>query len=80
MLSRLPIRVPLAGAMALMLTAALAGCGQKGPLYIPDTAAAAQRATLPQTVIGGSGSPAAARSGTPPSPPPAAPPMLPDIQ
>lgn len=32
----------------------LAGCGQKGDLYIPDTPPAAQRATLPQTIFGGS--------------------------
>ena len=38
--------------MALLL--AVAGCGQKGALYIPQTPVAAQRATLPQTVFGGS--------------------------
>ncbi|MBV7428514.1 lipoprotein [Acidovorax sp. sif1233] len=31
-------------------TAALAGCGQRGPLYLPSSPAAAQRATLPQTL------------------------------
>ncbi|MEJ6021849.1 LPS translocon maturation chaperone LptM [Ramlibacter sp. PS4R-6] len=30
--------------------AALAGCGQKGPLYLPTGDAAAARATLPQTL------------------------------
>jgi predicted small lipoprotein YifL len=35
--------VPLAAAM-------LSGCGQKGPLYLPTEPAAAQRATLPQTL------------------------------
>jgi predicted small lipoprotein YifL len=43
----------LAGVVAL---AAVAGCGQKGPLYLPTEPAAAQRATLPQTLnpMGGS--------------------------
>jgi predicted small lipoprotein YifL len=37
----------LAGLLAL-----LAGCGQKGPLYLPtDDPTAAQRATLPQTLL-----------------------------
>ncbi|WP_092940565.1 LPS translocon maturation chaperone LptM [Paracidovorax wautersii] len=31
--------------------AAIAGCGQRGPLYLPTEPAAAQRATLPQTVL-----------------------------
>ena len=31
-------------------TAALAACGQRGPLYLPTDAAAKNRATLPQTV------------------------------
>ncbi|WP_081474608.1 MULTISPECIES: LPS translocon maturation chaperone LptM [Acidovorax] len=30
--------------------AALAGCGQRGPLHLPSGPAAAQRATLPQTL------------------------------
>jgi predicted small lipoprotein YifL len=30
--------------------ALLAGCGQKGPLYLPSGEAAASRATLPQTL------------------------------
>ena len=40
-------------AMAVLAAAALGACGQKGPLFIPSTPAAAQRATLPQTVFGG---------------------------
>lgn len=31
--------------------AALAACGQSGALYLPTEPAAAQRATLPQTLI-----------------------------
>ncbi|MBD9531790.1 MULTISPECIES: LPS translocon maturation chaperone LptM [Comamonas] len=31
-------------------TAALWGCGQRGPLYLPTDPAAAQRATLPETL------------------------------
>ncbi|HMN55778.1 MAG TPA: lipoprotein [Ottowia sp.] len=63
-----------------LATAALSACGQKGPLFIPSTPAAAQRATLPQTVFGGT----AARGGAPASatraavPPPL--PNLPEIQ
>ncbi len=30
-------------ALALLLLALLAGCGQKGPLYLPDDEAAAER-------------------------------------
>lgn len=74
---RLPIRITLASAAALTLAVAAAGCGQKGPLYIPDTPAAAQRATLPQTVIGGAGAAAPARSG---SATPSALPNVPDMQ
>ena len=66
---------------ALTLAAMLGGCGQKGPLYIPETPAAAQRATLPQTLFDRQ-----ARGPTPPAsgavvatPPPALP-NLPDPQ
>jgi predicted small lipoprotein YifL len=34
------------------LVSLLGACGQKGPLYIPNTPEAAQRATLPQTLFG----------------------------
>ncbi len=43
--------------------AALAGCGQKGDLYLPTGPAAQNRATLPQTLSPG---------GTPTAPAPAA--------
>jgi len=33
--------------------AALFGCGQRGPLYLPTGLAASQRATLPQTLTPG---------------------------
>ncbi|MFM8610811.1 MAG: LPS translocon maturation chaperone LptM [Burkholderiaceae bacterium] len=33
--------------------ALLAGCGQKGPLVLPTDPAAAQRATLPETLTPG---------------------------
>ena len=36
--------------------AALAGCGQRGPLYLPSGPAASQRATLPQTLTPSTGS------------------------
>ncbi|WP_414708515.1 LPS translocon maturation chaperone LptM [Ramlibacter sp.] len=40
----------------------LAGCGQRGPLYLPTEPAAADRATLPETLRPG---------GTPTTPAPA---------
>jgi hypothetical protein len=46
--------------MALLAT--LAGCGQRGPLYLPTEPAAANRATLPQVLVPG---------GTPTAPAPA---------
>lgn len=62
----------------LLLT--LAGCGQKGPLYIPQTPAAAQRATLPQTLYGRShAAPAADAASAPPAPQPPLRPPTPDI-
>ncbi|MFD1837845.1 LPS translocon maturation chaperone LptM [Paracidovorax cattleyae] len=36
--------------LAAGTVAALTGCGQRGPLYLPGDAAASQRATLPQTL------------------------------
>lgn len=41
------------GAALLALLAALAGCGQRGPLYLPTEPAAANRATLPQVLTPG---------------------------
>ncbi len=65
-------------ATGVIATLALGACGQKGALYIPDTPAAAQRATLPQTVFGGRAGTAAAAPAS--SVPPPALPDLPDIQ
>ncbi|MCE1191479.1 MAG: lipoprotein [Acidovorax sp.] len=51
--------------------AAFAGCGQRGPLYLPSAPQAAQRATLPQTLTPGSSAsptpqpPASAASAAP---------------
>lgn len=42
-----PVRQMLCLAGLLLLSA----CGQKGPLYLPQEPAAAQRATLPQSVF-----------------------------
>ncbi|MFN7153553.1 MAG: LPS translocon maturation chaperone LptM [Acidovorax sp.] len=39
--------------------AVLAGCGQRGPLFLPAGPAATQRATLPQTLTPGGTSSAA---------------------
>ncbi|HEX9720884.1 MAG TPA: lipoprotein [Ramlibacter sp.] len=38
-------------ALAASVVGALAGCGQRGPLYLPTGEAAAGRATLPQTLM-----------------------------
>lgn len=44
-------RQTLRGAAAVLLGAvALAGCGQKGDLYLPSDAVAPQRTSLPQTL------------------------------
>lgn len=57
---------------ALAAALLLAGCGQKGPLYLPSGEAAAGRASLPQTLAPSTAvRPAQAASGpgvaTPPS-------------
>lgn len=53
-------------ALALAALLALAGCGQKGPLYLPSDPAAAGRATLPETLAPAVLQPA--RPDTAPSP------------
>ena len=63
-----------------LATAALSACGQKGPLFIPSTPAAAQRATLPQTVFDGTAAPAAAPASAAPAAVPPPLPNLPEIQ
>lgn len=45
----LPIRLHLPLGLAALLL--LSACGQKGPLYLPQEPAAAERATLPQSVF-----------------------------
>lgn len=44
-------RWPRAAAAIALL--GLAGCGQRGPLYLPTDPAAAGRATLPQVLVPG---------------------------
>lgn len=71
---RLPLLIP-----CCVLAVLVAGCGQKGPLFIPATPAAAQRATLPQTLYNASApTPAASRAAA--AVPPPALPNLPDPQ
>ena len=51
----------------------VAGCGQRGPLYLPTGEAAANRATLPETLTGRGGTavvPETAASGPAPVTPP----------
>jgi predicted small lipoprotein YifL len=65
-----PLRLrPVLGIVAALL---VAGCGQKGPLYLPTGEAAAGRASLPETLAPSTAvRPAQAASGpgaaTPPS-------------
>jgi predicted small lipoprotein YifL len=63
--------------LALAAAGVLSACGQKGPLTLPDTPAARQRATLPQTVFGGGGA-AAQPASAPAIAGPALPDQLPD--
>ncbi|RID98478.1 LPS translocon maturation chaperone LptM [Simplicispira hankyongi] len=48
--------------------AALAACGQRGPLFLPKAPAAAQRATLPQTLLPGDSAVQPPRPSLPPTP------------
>lgn len=64
-------------APALFAAGFLGGCGQKGPLFVPHTPVAAQRATLPQTAFGGAGAPPAATASQPAAA--RLPPPLPDL-
>ena len=77
-----PHRSILVTGTVLGLLMGLSGCGQKGPLYLPQTPAAAERATLPQTVFGGRGGGAGLPSAAQPpvAPPPPVLPDVPDIQ
>ncbi|GAA4423411.1 LPS translocon maturation chaperone LptM [Acidovorax lacteus] len=49
--------------------ASLGGCGQRGPLYLPQGPEAAQRATLPQTLDPIRNAPAPATPAVPASAP-----------
>jgi len=51
-------------ALAVAGVGLLAGCGQKGALFLPTGEAAANRATLPQTLNPAPPASAAAASGT----------------
>jgi predicted small lipoprotein YifL len=69
----LKVRQILVSAPALfVLGVVLAGCGQRGPLYLPTEPAAANRATLPDLLRPGSrtpnatGAPAPADTGSAP--------------
>ncbi|MGK6309999.1 LPS translocon maturation chaperone LptM [Variovorax sp. DT-64] len=70
----LNVRQILVSAIGLAIVGvALAGCGQKGALYLPTEPAAANRATLPGLLLPGSGSAdRAASPGTGAAPAPAA--------
>lgn len=64
LVSALPRRRWLACAAFLLL----AGCGQKGPLFLPTGEAAVGRASLPQTLAPSTAVvPATAASGLPPT-------------
>jgi len=51
-------RIILATSLMLAGAVGLSACGQRGPLYIPKTPAAHQRATLPQIMLGHTHAPA----------------------
>ncbi|MCZ8220125.1 MAG: lipoprotein [Acidovorax sp.] len=53
--------------------AALFGCGQRGPLYLPTGPAAGQRATLPETLTPGSSAGSSAGATQAPTPAASAP-------
>jgi predicted small lipoprotein YifL len=72
-------RFILISPLVLLMGLGLSGCGQRGPLYIPKDPAAANRATLPQTVFGRASAAPAART-TPPLPAPSLEPAIPDVQ
>ena len=46
-------QILVSGAGLAVLVVGLQGCGQRGPLYMPTGAEAANRATLPQLIIPG---------------------------
>ncbi|WP_083944223.1 MULTISPECIES: lipoprotein [unclassified Variovorax] len=71
----LNVRQILVSAIGLAIVGvALAGCGQKGALYLPTDPAATNRATLPGLLVPGSGrSDRAASPGAGAAPVPAAP-------
>lgn len=79
-----PVRILAIGLVLPAVAGILAGCGQKGPLFIPNTPPAAERATLPQTVFGQPARPASApavpASAPKTAPPPSALPNLPETQ
>jgi predicted small lipoprotein YifL len=59
-------RIALAGSAAAFVL--LAGCGQKGALFLPTEPAAANRATLPETLVPGARDPAAPAATKPATP------------
>jgi predicted small lipoprotein YifL len=73
MLNQILVSRPLK-ALALVLAmsgvGALGGCGQKGPLFLPTGEAAANRATLPQTLSPAAPASAATTGNATPAPRP----------
>ncbi|WP_298925482.1 lipoprotein [uncultured Ramlibacter sp.] len=60
--SRIPGAAHWRLALGAALLAALSACGQKGPLFLPTAPAAADRATLTETVRPGATAPASPAS------------------
>ncbi len=48
----LNVRIIVNSALLGLCGTLLMGCGQKGPLYLPTAPEAANRATLPETLLG----------------------------
>ncbi len=57
-------QILVSGASLAALVVGLQGCGQRGPLYLPTGAEAANRATLPQLIIPG-GAPGSTETSKP---------------
>jgi predicted small lipoprotein YifL len=67
---RILVSAPLraaALALAASVVASIAGCGQKGPLFIPTDPAAQNRASLTETIRPAAATPPASPASAPPA-------------
>ena len=61
------MQILVSAALLAASGATLSGCGQRGPLFLPTEQAAAQRATLPETLTPGTATPPASVSDEKPT-------------